>query len=343
MFFAQPSKPPSRGNSPPVSSMMIRPVVLSLFFLFTLLAVPLWASLWAAETGIIEREEIAIYYDKGLEKGAEEVLRIYPQIKNDLEKTLKRQLASAPAILLLKEETFSRAADNAQVVAFAVPERNLIVIDYSKMSIDPFTVELTVKHELCHILLHASARGGRIPKWLDEGIAQWVSAGMAEILISPKRSLLNEAVISGKSLNLRALADAFPRDKESLHLAYEASKSFVTYLIERFGTDVITGTGVTGTGITGTGTTGILDHIEKGEEWEIAISKSVSLSFGELQKEWHEDLRRKLTWYTYVINNLYEILFFLAAIIAVIGFVRALMRKRAYMRQDEGEPSSDEE
>ena len=313
--------------------MMIMPVVLSLFFLFAFLAGPPWATPWAAEMGIIEREEIAVYYDKGFEKGAEEVLRMYPQIKNDLEKTLKRQVASAPAILLLKEETFSRAADNPHVVAFAVPERNLIVIDYSKMSIDPFTVELTLKHELCHILLHGSARGGRIPKWLDEGIAQWVSGGMAEILINPKRSLLNEAVISGKSLNLRVLADAFPRDKEALHLAYEASKSFVTYLIERFGTD----------GIIGTGITGILDHIEKGEDWEIAISKAVSQPFNELEKEWHEDLKRKLTWYTYVINNLYEILFFLAAIIAIIGFVRALMRKRAYMRQDEGEPSSDEE
>jgi hypothetical protein len=322
--------------------MMIKPLVLFLGLLFALFAGTHWAAAWASELGILEGEEVVIHYDRGLEKGAEEVLRIYPQIKNDLEKTLKRQLASAPAILLLKEETFSRAADNPHIVAFAVPDRNLIVIDHSKMSIDPFTVELTLKHELCHILLHESARGGRIPKWLDEGIAQWVSAGIAEILINPKRSLLNEAVISGKSLNLRVLADAFPRDKESLHLAYEASKSFVAYLIERFGIDAITGTGISGTGNTGTGNTGILDHIEKGEDWEIAISKAVSHSFHELEKEWHEDLKRKLTWYTYVINNLYEILFFLAAIIAIIGFVRAFMRKRAYMRQDDAEHSSDE-
>jgi hypothetical protein len=61
------------------------------------------------------------------------------------------------------------------------------------------------------------------------------------------------------------------------------------------------------------------------------------LSFGELEKDWQHDLKRKLTWYTYVINNLYEFLFFFAAIIAVIGFLRAFMRKRAYMRQDDVE------
>jgi hypothetical protein len=194
------------------------------------------------------------------------------------------------------------------------------------MSVHPFTIELTLKHELCHILLHRAAQGGKIPKWLDEGIAQWVSAGIAEILISPKRSFLNEAVIAGKSLNLRALEDAFPRDKESLHLAYEASKSFVNYLIERFGIDSLTET---------------LEHIKKGEDWEVAISKAVLLSFDELEKDWHQDLMIKLTWYTYVINNLYGILFFFAAIIAVIGFLRAFMRKRAYMRQDDAEDSCD--
>ena len=311
----------------PIFLTMSMPVFVSLALLLALFAgTPPWATPWAAEMGIIEREEVEISYDKGLEGGAEEVLRIYPQIRNDLEKRLKLKVTFVPGILLFKEESFSRAAENPYMVAFAIPDRNLIVIDYSKMSVHPFTIELTLKHELCHILLHRAAQGGKIPKWLDEGIAQWVSAGIAEILISPKRSFLNEAVIAGKSLNLRALEDVFPRDKESLHLAYEASKSFVNYLIERFGIDSLTET---------------LEHIKKGEDWEIAISKAVLLSFDELEKDWHHDLMRKLTWYTYVINNLYEILFFFAAIIAVIGFLRAFMRKRAYMRQDDVERSSD--
>ena len=273
---------------------------------------------WAAERGIIERQDIVIGYDKGLEGGAEEALRIYPQVRNDLEKRLKRPVTFVPVIVLLKEESFSQVAENPYVVAFAVPERNLIVIDHSKMSVDPFTIELTLKHELCHLLIHQYAQGGKIPKWLDEGIAQWASAGIADILISPKRSLLNESVIAGQSLNLRALVDTFPREKESLHLAYEASKSFVTYLVERFGVASITD---------------ILEHIRKGEDWETAIDKAVLLSFDELQKDWHLDLKRKLTWYTYVINNLYEILFFFAAILAAVGFVRAFLRKRAYMRE----------
>jgi hypothetical protein len=83
------------------------------------------------------------------------------------------------------------------------------------MRVDPFTIELTLKHELCHILLHRAAQGGKIPKWLDEGLAQWVSAGIAEILISSKRSFLNEAVVAGKSLNLESSGGRISRDRES--------------------------------------------------------------------------------------------------------------------------------
>ena len=325
MFSAGTRKPLSRVHPFPHSVLLIRMLVL----VSLTLQLALFAGMTrAAEMGIIEREEIAIYYDKGLERGAEETLRIYPQIRSDLEKRLKWQVTFAPVVVLLKEESFSRAAENPYVVAFAVPERNVIVIDFSKMSVDPFTIELTLKHELCHILLHRSARGGRIPKWLDEGIAQWASAGITEILISSKRSPLSEAVIAGKSLNLRALVDTFPRDKGSLHLAYEASRSFVTYLVERFGTVSLTE---------------VLQHIAKGEDWETAISKAVLVSFDELEKDWHLDLKRKLTWYTYVIENLYEILFFFAAVLAAIGFLRAFLRKRAYMRQDDAEHSSDVE
>jgi hypothetical protein len=151
-----------------------------------------------------------------------------------------------------------------------------------------------------------------------------VSEGIPEIMMNSKRSLLNEAILSGKSLDMRALADAFPRDRESLYLAYEASRSLVAYMIERFGVG---------------GMMRVLDRIREGEGWETAISQALPVPFDELQRNWHHELEKKLTWYTYLINNLYEILFFLAALFAVIGFVRAYFRKRAYMQQtEEDEP-----
>jgi hypothetical protein len=278
---------------------------------------------WGMEFARIETGDLTILFDQGLSGGAKEALEIYPGIREDLEKTLKQKITFKPTVVLIKDtKVFQKMTDSSLAVAFAVPERDIMVIDYSRMNIDPFTIGLTMKHELCHLLLHQMAKRGLIPRWLDEGIAQWVSAGIPEIVMTSKRSHLNEAILSGKSLDMRALAEAFPRDDESLSLAYEASKSIVAYMIEKFGME---------------GMIRILDRIKEGEQWETAISEALSVPFDELQKNWRNDLKKKLTWYTYLINNLYEVLFFLAAVATLIGFVRAYLKKRAYMRQIEDE------
>jgi hypothetical protein len=284
------------------------------------------AVVWGAEFAQIQEGNLTIVFDQDLSGGAKEALHIYPEIKEDLEKTLKQKITFSPTVVLIKDtRVFQKMADSPLAVAFAIPERDIMVIDYSRMNIDPFSIRLTMKHELCHLLLHQIAKEGMIPRWLGEGIAQWVSEGIPEIMMNSKRSRLNEAILSRRSLDMRDLADTFPRDSESLYLAYEASRSFVAYMIERFGVE---------------GMMRVLDRIKEGGEWETAISKALSVPFDELQRNWHHDLEQKLTWYTYLINNLYEILFFLAALFALIGFVRAYLRKRAYMRQrEEDEPA----
>jgi hypothetical protein len=63
----------------------------------------------------------------------------------------------------------------------------------------------------------------------------------------------------------------------------------------------------------------------------------LGISFYELEQSWAQSLKKRLTWVTYLINNLYEILFFLAAVLAVCGSWRALRKKRAYMKSEEEE------
>lgn len=76
-------------------------------------------------------------------------------------------------MLLIKDgKTFHRIAKNSLIVAIAIPEQYLIVIDYSKVHIHPFTLEVTLKHDVCHLLLHHHIPGDNLPKWLDEGISQ---------------------------------------------------------------------------------------------------------------------------------------------------------------------------
>ena len=225
--------------------------------------------------------------------------------------------------MLIKEsKTFQMMAGSNLIVAFAVPQKRLIVIDYSKMKTDPFTIELTIKHELCHLLLHNHLKNGNLHRWFDEGIAQWVSGGMAEIIMSQKRSPLNEATIIGKYIKIRSLTERFPRDRKYIFLAYEESKSLVEYIIGKFGID---------------GILTILKHLKEGKEMDVAVLKALSISFDELEEGWHNYLKKSITWFTYLSNNLYEILFFLAALIMIYGFIKRLMIKKAYMDDEEND------
>lgn len=292
-------------------------VLASLFVFLIILLKPIYAE----KIPVIQQKDVVVAFEEPLRAAAEESAAIYPIVKKDLEKTLGWRVDFRPTIMLIKEsKTFQRMAGSNLIVAFAVPQRNLIMIDYSKMKTDPFTIELTIKHELCHLLLHNHLKNENLPRWFGEGIAQWVSGGMSEIIMHQKRSPLNEATLVGKYIKIRSLTERFPRDGKDIFLAYEESKSLVEYIIGKFGIG---------------GILMILKHLKEGNEMDVAVLKALSISLDELEGEWHNHLKKSITWFTYLSNNLYEILFFLAALIMIYGFIRRLRIKRAYMDEEE--------
>jgi hypothetical protein len=154
----------------------------------------------------------------------------------------------------------------------------------------------------------------------NEGVCQWVSDGIAEIIMSRKGSVLDGAVLANKLLSLRRLDTRFPRDEKSLLLAYEESKSLVEFITQEFGKK---------------GLLDLLKHMEDGDEVDAAILKSFSIPQDDLQRRWQTHLKRRITWFTYLASNLYGILFFLAALITVAGFVRVAIKKRQYQDEEE--------
>ncbi|MFP3870540.1 MAG: peptidase MA family metallohydrolase [Syntrophobacteria bacterium] len=247
---------------------------------------------------------------------------MYPRIKIELEELLNLRLGIRPTVLLLKNRsTFQRMVGNNFYVAFAVPDKDLVVIDHSQMRTRPFSLQIILKHELCHLLLHEHVGGPALPKWLDEGICQWASDGIGELLTERGLTPLDQATLSGNYMRIRTLTESFPGDKESLMLAYEESKSLVEYINSTFGREAIRN---------------ILAHLKDGDGVEAAVLKSLSIPLDELEARWRDDLGKRTTWFTYVAANLYQILFFLAALITMGGFIRLVRRKRGYEDDPEG-------
>jgi len=299
-----------------------RIVSYALLFLAALLNSPSYAG-----QQTLADEMVVVRFDEPLLSAAREVIRIYPGIRAELERELGFSTVFRPEVILMKDSaSFRKTAESDLVTAFALPQKNLMVIDYARMHTHPFTLGTTLKHELCHLELHYHIRDRKLPRWFDEGICQWATGGLAEIMTDGNRSVLRDATLSSRIIGIRRLSELFAGGGRDLLLAYEESKSIIEYIEKEFGA---------------TGIRGIVKHMAEGDQLEDAVQKSLMISLDQLEERWRSSLVEKTSWFSYVGDNIYEILFLFGALLTLFGFVRMLNRKRAYKDEDE-EPWDDD-
>jgi hypothetical protein len=272
-----------------------------------------------AEVQTVQSKDLTVLYEGSLINAAREVARVYPSVKNELTDTVGWGIDFSPDIVLVKDrENFRKMTGSDLVVAFAVPSRNLIVLDMSRVYAKPFTLETTLKHELCHLLLHRNIEGKNLPRWLDEGFCQWASGGIAELADYGDNDL-SKAVVSDRLMSMSEL-ESFPSGGRSLKLAYEESKSFVEYIVGEYGRP---------------GILHMLEYLKEGGSANVSMRESFSVSMSELEENWRAHLKRRHTWFYYLSSNIYTIIFSIAAIVTIYGFFRLLKRKREYVDEDE--------
>jgi hypothetical protein len=273
------------------------------------------------ELDTLEGNDIVVHFERPLLPAAKEVARLLPLEKDELAKLLQWQVRFRPEVILIEDtRTFRLFAPSEMVVAFAEPERQRIVIDFSRMGVHPFELDVTFKHELCHLLLHAYIPAG-LPRWFDEGVSQWVTGGLAEILADDRRAVLSDAALAGRLFRFADLSMRFPEDRYGLILAYEQSKSLVEYIAGTYGTPRLLQ---------------LLDALKDGGIMNEAIQNVLSLTMEELERRWISHVGRRITWLIYVSNNLYEILFVFASLITILGAAKIIVRRlRGRTVQDE--------
>jgi len=273
-----------------------------------------------AENVSMQSDDSVVFYEKGLGNVPEDVAKFYSSVKHDLEKTFGWEIDFRPDIVLARDkDAFRRMVGVDSIIAFAVPHRNLIVLDMSRVYTRPFTLKSTLKHEVCHLILHRYIDGERLPRWLDEGVCQWASGGIGELEAEGAGGYLAGAVVSGELFSLGEIG-RFPDEEKSLALAYEQSRSIVEYIVREYGEDSLLQ---------------ILEGLRGGESLDGAIRRSISMSIYELEDRWYAHLKRKYTWFYYLSSNIYTILFVFAAAITVYGFIRLMKKRREYVDEDE--------
>jgi hypothetical protein len=292
----------------------------SLSILSLLLYAVLFPHIAHARLEEIRTNDAVIIFDHTAGTAAAIIPEIYPGVKSDLAGTLGWKVDFRPEIRLIKDKgTMKITAGNDLSVALAIPDRNLILLDTSRVYDKPFSLKTVLRHEVCHLLLHRNIGNEDLPRWFDEGVCQWASGGIAEIMTDSGDDLLSKAVISGKLISIDELG-RFPSDQWSLLLAYEESKSFVEYIIEKYGKS---------------GMLRLLKLLKEGHSMEESFREGLSVSPYELEMNWHAYLKTKYTRFSYLSRNLYEILFSAAALLTVYGFFRMLKKKREYVDNED--------
>ena len=287
-----------------------------------LLMIPIFilpAPLYSGQLETLNTNDVAIFYEQPLKGAAQEIAEIYPGVRKELETAVSYRVDFRPAVVLVSdEEAFEQITGNRLIVAYAVPEKMLIVINHARSSKDPFSTRAILKHELCHLLLHRYIH--TLPRWLDEGVSQWVSGGFAELFSEKRESYLSWASISGGLIGLNALDTQFPQDEQGLILAYEEGRSIVDYIVFRYGKN---------------GIINILTALKNGKSIQDAIMMSLGTPYPEFEKEWQHSLRTLPALITFIMGNIYGVIFFLAALFTVAGYARYRIRKRRLIDEEE--------
>ena len=261
-----------------------------------------------------KRPGVTVVYPESLQHVLPDIVDAYNRAKNNLYNIFSWTISKRVRLIIInKRSDFLQLAEHPLTVAFAKPSRNIITINYQAVIVNPFSLETTLQHELCHILLGEHLKM-YIPRWFNEGIAQWASEGITEI-IRPEKNLLQKAAFSGTLIPFYRLEYSFPVESNAFVLAYEQSQSFVVHLVQQYSKYSFLQT---------------LVLMKSGQSLHTAIRNIYGKSLHQLEHEWVSTQTKFFAWILFVINNLYTFLFTGLALISIIGFIRLKRKKWQY-------------
>jgi hypothetical protein len=269
----------------------------------------------AKESYLIQKQsDVTIVYPATIQAVMPELVEAFNQAKRNLRNIFSWSISRRVHLIIIKQRNeFLQIAEHPLTVAFAEPSRHRITINYQDVVKNPFSLETTLQHELCHILI-GEHLDKHIPRWLNEGIAQWASEGITEI-IRPEKNILQKAAFAGNLIPFYRLEYSFPMESNAFVLAYEQSQSFVSFLIQQYGKNAFLQT---------------LQLMKSGRALHASIRIIYGKSLNHLEHDWVISQTRFFAWILFVINNLYTFIFMGLSLISIIGFIRMKRKKWQY-------------
>lgn len=163
-------------------------------------------------------------------------------------------------------------------VGVAIPARDKIVLSFRGIARgDRWSRAELVLHEWAHLGLHEYLDGLRVPRWFDEGYAQWASGGW-----SVREAWRLRLALAGRDAPaLDDLTLAWPRDRASAEVAYMLSATAVEYLTRNAGEE---------------GLRTFLERWREERDFESALRRTYGLTSGQFEEGWRDHVSSRYGW-----------------------------------------------
>lgn len=160
----------------------------------------------------------------------------------------------------------------------AIPEARLLVLPSAEgpRVLDP-EGRRTLRHEWAHLGLHEYLGELRVPRWFDEGYAQWASGGFDASEAWRLRVLL----ALGRAPPLDSLTLRWPTDREQARTAYLLAASALDYLLESSGER---------------GLTLLLERWRAERSFDDALVTTFGVTLDRFEEDWKRHVRARYGW-----------------------------------------------
>jgi len=184
----------------------------------------------------------------------------------------------------------------------AVPDLALLVVPTGEgpRVLDP-EGRTVLRHEWAHLGLHQALGDLRVPRWFDEGYAQWASGGFDAAEAWRLRLLM----ALGRTPPLDSLSLTWPRDRASAEAAYLLAASAVTYLLGD------------------SGARGLEVFVERWRErrsFEAALRETFGVTSGQFEEDWRRHVKDRYGW-LFVVSH--SAVFWMLMALVLLLMVRA--------------------
>ena len=206
--------------------------------------------------------------------------------------------------------------------AVALSERMEMIVPSGRFWPGSRVEEVRVlRHEWAHLALAHEMGRLRIPRWFNEGYAEWAAGSWRE----DGGLKLSLALAFGSAPPLDSIALSWPRDPVPAEVAYLLSASVIHYLVESSGTG---------------GLEAFIAVWKQGGSFDRALREVYGTTPGQLETDWRKWVGRRYGWLA-VLSHSAVFWTVLVAALSAMFLYRRRYRREQMARLRAGEPPDD--